>query len=88
MDLKLQEHMWVGPMGYLHAGSSEIIGCLQEILFEKKPKVKQKHPLAFILIFRGPAEGKAQKKRRMRRNSEGRKTTKEKLFFPKCKDEI
>lgn len=63
MDLKLQEHMWVGPMSYLHAGSSEIIGCLQEIRFEKKPKVKQKHPLAFILIFRGPAEGKAQKKK-------------------------
>lgn len=62
MDLKLQEHMRVGPMGYLHAGSSEIIGCLQEIRSEKKPKVKQKHPLAFILIFRGPAEGKAQKK--------------------------
>lgn len=67
MDLKLQEHIWVGHMGYPHAGSSEIIGCLQDIWFEKKTEIKQKLPLAFILIFRGSAERKSQKRREWER---------------------
>lgn len=54
---------WAHGFGdFQHTASSEIIGCLWRILFEKT-EIEQKHPLSSIPLFRGPAEEKTQKGR-------------------------